>query len=105
MEGLIIFKSKYGSTEEYATWIAEETGFNKKSIKEVSKGDIDNAEIIIIGSPVMAGKYTISGWVKKHWHELKEKTVAFYSVCATNTNEKEQIEKFWEASFSKEIRD
>ncbi|MDD4234701.1 MAG: flavodoxin domain-containing protein [Bacteroidales bacterium] len=104
MRGLIIYKSKYGSTEEYASWISEETGFSKKSIKEVSKDDINNAEIIIIGSPVMAGKYIIAGWLKKHWHELKDKAVAFYSVCATDLKDTEQIEKFWVASFSDDIR-
>jgi menaquinone-dependent protoporphyrinogen IX oxidase len=104
MKGLIIYKSKYGSTEEYANWISEETGFGIKSVKQVTKNDIANADIIIIGSPVMAGKYTIAGWLKSHWFELKEKTIAFFSVCATSTNDKDQIEKFWEASFPEDIR-
>jgi menaquinone-dependent protoporphyrinogen IX oxidase len=104
MNGLIIYKSKYGSTREYAKWISEATGYVMKSTAEVTKSDILLAEKIVIGSPVMAGKYTISGWLKKHWEILKDKVSAFYSVCATNLTEEAQIQSFWESSFPEDIR-
>lgn len=28
MSGIILYKSKYGATKQYAEWIAEETGFS-----------------------------------------------------------------------------
>ena len=38
MNGMIIYKSKYGSTKKYAEWLSEETGF---PCTPVEKADIN----------------------------------------------------------------
>ena len=44
MSGIILYKSKYGATKQYADWIAERTGFSciktdDADIKDVMKYD------------------------------------------------------------------
>ena len=39
MKGIIIYKTKYGSTKKYADWLAEETDFD---IIDVSKTKIND---------------------------------------------------------------
>ena len=40
MKGIIIYKSKYGSTKKYAEWLKEATGFE---MVEADKAKIDEA--------------------------------------------------------------
>ena len=52
MKGIIIYKSNYGSTEQYAKWLAESTGFAAMEVKNVKDRDIKNSDAIVIGCPV-----------------------------------------------------
>ena len=40
MKGIIVYKTKYGSTKQYADWIKEETGFEAYPVKEVSEDQL-----------------------------------------------------------------
>ena len=53
MQGIIIYKSNYGATEQYAQWLNEATGYPVFEMKKVSKQDILQAEVVIL--------YTTSG--------------------------------------------
>ena len=54
-KAIVIYKSKYGATEQYARWIAEELGCAAVSMDEVKKNDLKDYDTIIYGGGVQAG--------------------------------------------------
>ena len=74
MKGVIIYKSRYGSTKQYAEWLRDETGFDLYDVKQ-APGDLSSYDIVVIGSSVFAGRLALAGWIKKQWPSLQGKTV------------------------------
>lgn len=103
MKGIIIYKSNYGSTEQYARWLSEDTGFPCVDVGSVKKRDIEDCEAVVCGSPVFAGKHQISGWMRKNWKRLAGKKIALFSVSGAPPGDP-SLEKAFEASFPPEIR-
>lgn len=52
---IVIYKSKYGASAQYAAWIAEELGCRAVSIDEFKKNDLKNYDNVIYGGGVQAG--------------------------------------------------
>lgn len=102
MKGVIIYKSNYGATKQYADWLSEETGFPTIDIKKVNGKDFKRNDIFILGSPIFAGKPLISGWIIKKWKYLVEKRVVLYTTSGASPNEPE-IHKVVTNSFVPEI--
>jgi menaquinone-dependent protoporphyrinogen IX oxidase len=86
MKGAIFFSSKYGSTAQYADWIAESTGLPVYDIKE-GNADPTKYDFLILGSPVIYYKLTIHKWVKKNVTKLGNKPIIFYSVSGAPAGE------------------
>ena len=87
MKGAIFFSSKYGSTAQYADWIAEATGLPVYDIKQ-GNADPTKYDFLILGSPVIYYKLTIHKWVKKNLTKLGNKPIIFYSVSGAPAGEK-----------------
>jgi menaquinone-dependent protoporphyrinogen IX oxidase len=100
MKGLIIYSSKYGSTREYAEFIAGELGSGKWKVEsgkevtleaafrtvpagEVDKKDIMDADLLALGSPIYA--YSVLPDMEKLLKEQSEliasKPCAAFVVC------------------------
>ena len=47
MANIVVYESKYGSTEKYAKWIGAELNCKVKRISEVSIEELESYEIII----------------------------------------------------------
>ncbi len=52
---IVIYKSRYGTTKQYAEWIAEELDCPSLSIDVVKKGDLKQYDTIIYGGSIRAG--------------------------------------------------
>jgi menaquinone-dependent protoporphyrinogen IX oxidase len=102
MEGIIVYKTTYGSTKEYAEWISEDTGFKAVSIANVADLTLDSYDIIIVGGYVMASKIVISRWVASHWEQVKDKKVVVFSTSGAKPSP-EVKKEFLEKSFPPEI--
>jgi menaquinone-dependent protoporphyrinogen IX oxidase len=90
MSGIIYYQTKYGSTQDYATWLSEAVGFELKNIKKSPK--IGHEKVIVIGSSLMMGKVTAASWIKKNWDNIKDKQVIFFSVGGSKIESKERTE-------------
>lgn len=92
MKGAVIFRSRYGVTRQYATWIAEDTGFD---LKDIDKDSIDLSlyDRVIIGASIRAGKFINSGWIHKHRDELQSKELIIFSVGGYPPSAEDKIEK------------
>ena len=83
MNGIIIYRTTYGSTKKYAEWIAEETGFALYSSAdpEIPWGD---ANPIVIGCSIMAYKPTLSSWIAKNQERMEGKAVYLFTTSGAD---------------------
>ena len=79
---LLVYDTKYGSTEVIARWISEEMG-NTEVKKPLEVESIRDYPLIVIGSPDYDDKPlgSIVEFIKKFSSELKQKKIAIFVVC------------------------
>ncbi len=77
---VVIYKSKNGSTEKYAGWIAEELNCDVVKAEDFSKGDFEKYDNIIYGGWVHAGGIVGFDLIKKNVRRLREKKVVIFAV-------------------------
>ena len=80
MKLLILYKTKYGSTEQYAKWIAEEVKADISDIESFNINSLDNYEAIIIGSSTYMGQIQMKGFLEQNWEVLKNKNIYLFNV-------------------------
>ena len=90
MKGIVLYKGKYGTTAQYASWIAEALYLPMADIEHADAGQIAKYDYVIIGSSVYVGKMLIKNWLRKNETQLCDKKILFFVVCATTDREKEQ---------------
>lgn len=93
MKGIIIYRSKYGATQQYADWIAEELKMDSAGFESVSSLMLESSEFLIICSPVYFGKVFMRDWIKQYSSILQNKKLFLVIVCATPSSEREKQQK------------
>lgn len=81
MRELVVYTSKYGSTKQYAEWIAEELGCKAVPTSAVTAADVAASDVIICGGYLHMGKIKGAEFLVKNWDVLQPKTVLFFSVA------------------------
>ena len=76
---LIIYFSKYGTTKEYAEWIAKELNGDIFSINNFKDTILNNYDTIIIGSGLYAGKIKGMDILLKNYELLKNKKLILFT--------------------------
>ncbi len=79
MKGALFFYSKYGSTKQYAQWIAAETGLPLFDVQDAESYPA-NYDFLVVGSPILYYKLAIGKWIKKHFAAIKDTPIIFFSV-------------------------
>lgn len=102
MKGLIIYKSNYGSTEQYARWLSEDTGYPSIDIQSVRTQDIADSDTVILGSPVFANRPVIARWIEKNWEHLGDKRLVLYTTSGTYP-EDPQLQEGFASAFKPEV--
>ena len=80
MSTLIIFKSVFHATEQYARWLGEELGVEVLAMKRVK--DLSQYSRLIIMSGTYAGSMPLTAFLKKHWQALQGKELIAVAVGA-----------------------
>jgi len=87
MKNIVLYKSKYGNSLQYASWIAEDLGWEIRDFSKFKKSEIKNYQNIIFGSGVYMGKMNK---IKKVLNWFKEKPIIIFA-CAGNNNVEKDI--------------
>jgi menaquinone-dependent protoporphyrinogen oxidase len=91
MKTLIVFSSKYGTTEKCANLIMKELKGDSQiiNLKNDKYKDIDSYDNIIIGGSVYAGRLQseVKEFVEKNEEHLKNKNIGLF-VCCKDEGEK-----------------
>lgn len=95
MSGIVVYRSSTGSTKDYADWIAAATGFKAYESRDASIPWAE-ADTVVIGSPIIALKPALTGWISKNWDRMKDKRVVLFTTSGADpadTPVNEWIEK------------
>ena len=101
MKGAIFFIGKFGSTNQYAQWIGEQTSFPVFDLNKENPDPTDY-DIIILGSSIIIMKPTIRKWFTAFWPVIKNKPIILFTVSGTNPGHPD-LHKWLHNSFSNEI--
>lgn len=88
---IVVYKSKYGTAEKYARWIAEELGCDVRDLDDIKARDLEPYDNIIYGGGVHAGGIegfdTFRKWIRPI---LKE---AYYNSFDESVNFRQDMYK------------
>lgn len=100
MKGIIIYKSKYGSTKQFAEWMQEDTGFDLYTISKCPK-NLNDFDVIIVGSSIHAGSISVKDYLITNWPFIKDKKVVM--ILTSGASNKRVIDNVVKYSFPPEI--
>lgn len=103
MGTLIVYTSKYGTTEKCATLLAEKLHTPNIVNVATSTVDLDKYETIIIGSHIRFGKISkqMANFISTNLDHLLHKQVALFICCGFQN----QAEQHFIANFPQELLD
>lgn len=95
MNGIILYKSKYGATKKYVDWLVEETGFDVIETSKAKICEIQKYDVIILGGGIYAMGIAGLSFLRKNIRALKGKKVIVFCDGASPFDEKvfEEIKK------------
>src|SRR5215217_4400468 len=94
MEGMIIYRGKYGATKQYAAWLSEDLNLPFLSAEKVTEEEIRSADLLLIGTSVYFGKFKIRNWLIKNIESIRNKELFLYVVNANAQEDQELRSKF-----------
>jgi menaquinone-dependent protoporphyrinogen IX oxidase len=100
---LVAYRSKYGSTKQYAEWIREDTKGDLVDIEDGDTPDLARYDVLIIGGYVRTGHIVIAPFIKDHWSIMKGKEVILFTTSGTPPRHP-KIQSIYEKSLPEEIR-
>ncbi|NLR60562.1 hypothetical protein HGH93_20805 [Chitinophaga polysaccharea] len=103
MKGIIIYKGKYGATQQYAAWLSAALNIPVAAAGNETKDQLKDADYIIMGTSVYIGKLQLRDWVKKNQGLLTGKKLFLYLVSGTPAAEKEKLEGYITGSIGADI--
>lgn len=84
---VVVYKSKYGSTEKYAKWIAEALSADIFGANEITPNKLENYTTIIYCGGLYVGGILGFSLIKKNYSKLQNKKIIVVAVGATLKNE------------------
>ena len=88
MKGIIIYKSKYGSTKKYAEWLKDATGYDCVATKDADTGKLSSYDTIVFMGGVYAKGIACTSFMKKVISRIKDKKIAVFICAASPYDEK-----------------
>jgi len=88
MKNIVVYESKYGSTERYAKWIAKELHCKISRIKDIKADELTNYDNIIFGGCIDKGSLKGFKKITKKINKLKDKNFLVFAVGLAMTEDK-----------------
>lgn len=99
----IVYQSKYGSTQRYAEWMAEELQADLFEGSSVKVKDLHPYDVIIFGGGLYAVGILGIQLLKKNYDQLRDKKLIVFAVGASPAR-KEAIDHVIHSNFTDEMK-
>ena len=83
MNAIVIYKSKYGSTKEYAQWIAQEIGAEIVDVKNIKADELTKYDTIVFGGGLYAEMIGGINFITKNFDKISDKKIAIFTTGLT----------------------
>ena len=93
MKTIVLYKSKYGSTEAYARWIGEELNCEVRSAAGVKAEMLKDYDRIVYGGGLYAEVISGVSLITKNISSLSDKKIAVFSTGITPLEYREYYDK------------
>lgn len=93
MSAIVLYKSLYGSTKQYAEWIAEELSCEVKKVKEVRADDLLKYDTIILGGGLYAETIAGVSLITRNFEKLRSKKLIVFSTGITPVDRRDYYDK------------
>lgn len=93
MKTIVIYRSKYGSTKQYAEWIAEELGCDVRDAKGMKVAELLPYDTIICGGGLYAEVIAGASLITKNFDVLSDKNLVVFSTGLTPPEYREYYDK------------
>ncbi|QJB37103.1 hypothetical protein HF324_04240 [Chitinophaga oryzae] len=103
-KGIIIYKGKYGATQQYATWLAAALNIQAVTAGQETKQQLAAAGYVVLGTSIYIGKLQLRNWINNHKDQLAGKKLFLYLVAGTPVSETQKLEGYLTANISDDIR-
>ena len=90
-KAVIVFKSHYGFTKQYAQWIAEELGAEVRETSKTKPDDLAKFDVIIFGGGLYAGGVSGISLLTKAFPSIKHKALFLFTVGAADVEDERNI--------------
>ena len=87
MRGAIFYATKYGSTGQYARWIAEATGLPVFDI-DATDAEPSDYEFLVLGSPIIYHKLLFDRWLRRNGNTIESRPTILFSVSGAGAGAK-----------------
>ncbi|MEL7623091.1 MAG: flavodoxin domain-containing protein [Clostridiales bacterium] len=88
---IVVYKSRYGFTDKYAHWIAQETGADLAEAGKIKAEDLQNYDVVIYGGGLYAGGVNGISLITKAFSSIADKVLYLFTVGAADVCDKENI--------------
>lgn len=89
---VVVFQSKYGSTQKYAKWIAEELSCHMFERKNVKLTDLEPYNTIIYGGGLYAGSVAGINLITKNFDKICNKNIIVFTCGLADPADKENTD-------------
>ena len=100
----VVYKSKHGTTKQYAEWIAEETGADLFNVDQCKGSDLSDYDTIVFGGCIHAGGIQGIEFLRKNMGTFCVKDVFAFAV-GLNVDGIEARQQCREINFVKELEE
>ncbi|MBU5439437.1 flavodoxin domain-containing protein [Tissierella sp. MSJ-40] len=100
----VIYESKYGSTQKYAQWIAEEVNGDLFHCSKVNVEKLMQYNVIVYGGGLYASGIAGVSVITKNFESIKDKKIIVFTVGLASTDRKEIFAPIVEKNFSETMR-
>lgn len=98
----VIYAGKYGTTQRYAGWIAEEIGADLFEAEKCRAADVMDYDTIVFGGAIHAGGILGIKFLKKNFSKLSGKRIFTFAV-GLNVSSSQAQEECREINFVKKL--
>ena len=99
MKAVVLYRSKYGSTKQYAEWIAEELGADIFPADAFSPEQFALYDTVVFGAPVFGGAVLGIAAVADHMDVLRDKRLFVFTVGLTPPDAEQSLADLAEKNY------
>lgn len=100
MKSMIVYKGKYGATEQYAKWLAGELQWPVADAEDIDVSALEEGSLLIMGSSVYIGKLQLAKWLRNNERQLEGLQLVLFVVSGTPLNETTKLFSYVKNSLS-----